>query len=527
MNHATISPDGKLLAACGDQPYAFFRRRKRLAGLTGNYEALFARYEWQNIADTRLKIATSNDMCFSTTFSPSGHMCAVASQTGTITIFNASLIRDDMEDDEAVIDMFKSSRSGPGYDWPGAVRSMAFGPEPWDLFAWAEDQGRVCVTDLRNHFQSRQTIELDINAIDVERADVSDFDDEYSTAEQREIEIEARFIQRQRDALAAQDDLAAVNHAADYMELAAERRRLQRQLREAVHSTASDADPYGLTEGERQVLDSLRMERQRYADSEAELQDLDDRAFSIHHLPPSRSREVDSPTTIPSSVPHNTTIRQYMRERNLERNLERARPPELRNYQPRRRSSVVISNSNPSNPSSTSHPSSLVPIAAGISTLSASPSRLASATPASVITRPSDALPPPSPLPVPNSTTDPWETISAAMAATSATSSRIEQRERELANYHRLRARQLEGEATEASVTNFERRIQATARMERLRNARLRQMQDRVEDPGYEDYELEMLRRLAGRARRTGVESVYGVSTMGIGWSTDGRLLCV
>ena len=112
------------------------------------------------------------------------------------------------------------------------------------------------------------------------------------------------------------------------------------------------------------------------------------------------------------------------------------------------------------------------------------------------------------------------------MAATSATSSRIEQRERELASYHRMRARQLEGEATEASVSNFERRIQATARMERLRSARNRQTQDR-EESAYEDYELEMLRRLAGRVRRPGVESAYGIGTMGIGWSTDGRLLCV
>ncbi|MCJ1478562.1 hypothetical protein MMC13_007243 [Lambiella insularis] len=533
MNHATISPDGNLLVACGDEPRAFFCRRRRLASLAVNGDSVFARYEWHEIADPRLTVATPHDMCFATAFSPSGHICAVASQTGTITIFDTKLIKDNLEADEAVLDAFKSSRAARDYeDMPGAVRSMAFGPGPWDLLAWAEDRGRVCVTDLRNNFQSRQTIELDINAVDTNRVEVSNAEDEYSTAEQRELEIEARFVQRHREALDAQDHLAAVNHAADYMELAAERRRLQRELREAGLSNSLDDEPHGLTAGERQILDSLRVERQRFSDRSSEPRDANDHPFSVHYLQPSRIRNLGSPSTPSSSTPYNATIRQHMRERNLERNIERARPPELRSYQPRRRSSVVISNnntSNTSNSSSSRHPPSLAPIGTNTATLSTSPSRLATTNTDS--TRPNSLNAPPSPIPIPATITDPWQTISAAMAYTSSSTPSLGNparlrldREHDIDNIRlQERIREREREATESSVSNFERRIQATARLERLRSTRLRQLQERGEDSGYEDYELEMLRRLAGGRRRG--EAGNELVTMGIGWSPDGRYL--
>ena len=523
MNHATISPDGNLLVACGDEPRAFFCRRKRLANSTGNGVSAFARYEWHEIADPQLTMAAPKDMCFSTAFSPSGHICAVASQAGIVTVFDTCLIRDNLEADEAVLDVLQSSRpGGEDEETLGAVRSMAFGPGPWDLFAWAEDRGRVCVTDLRNNFQSRQTIELDVNAVDIERAEISDVEDEYSTAEQRELEIEARFVQRHREALDAQDHLAAVNHAAEYMELAAERRNLQREMREAGLSTSYTDLANGLTEGERQILDSLRMERQRRAERVAERQDLNDRPFSVHYLQPSDTRESDISAAIQSSVPHNTTIRQFMRERNLERSVD------PRAHQPRRRTSVVISNSNPSDPSSPSHSSTLTPMGMSSSAFSASPSHLASTTTTSNSVHLSNSISPSSPLAGPSTITDPWQTISAAMAASSnnAHNSGITGRlriERDLIRQERILER--EREAMESSVSNFERRIQATARLERLRSLRLRQAQDREDEGGYEGYELEVLRRLAGERRR--VEQTIEVGTMGIGWSGDGRFLSV
>ena len=508
MNYATISPDGKLLVACGDEPRAFFCQRRRLASLAVNGDSVFARYEWHEIADPRLTVAASKDMCFSTAFSPSGHICAVASQTGTVTVFDSSLIKDNLEADEAVINTFRSSRPGGDEELSGAIRSMAFGPSPWDLFAWAEDRGRVCVTDLRNNFQSRQTIELDVNAADIERVELSDVEDEFSTAEQRELEIEARFVQRHREALDAQDHLAAVNHAAEYMELAAERRRLQREMREAGLSTSHTDLANGLTDGERQILDSLRVERQRRTERETTSQALNDRHFSVHYLQPSGRGEMDHPATIQSSIPHNTTIRQYMRERNLERTVD------PRADQPRRRTSVVISNSNLPHPSSSSAQTGTNP-----STFSTSPSRLISINTNSIST-------PSPPLPVSSTITDPWQTISAAMAASIGNNPNSESPGRarvERDNTRQERILEREREATESSISNFERRIQATARAERLRSTRLRQMQDREDEGGYEEYEFDLLRRLAGQ-RREG-EQAPEVGTMGIGWSVDGRLL--
>ncbi|MCJ1397554.1 hypothetical protein MMC11_000748 [Xylographa trunciseda] len=508
MNHATISPDGNLLIACGDEPRAFFCKRRRLASLAMNGESVFARYEWHEIADPRLTIAVPKDMCFSTAFSPSGHVCAVASQAGTVTVFDTSLIQDNLKADEAVIDVLQSSRPGEDEDMPGAIRSMAFGPGPWDLFAWAEDRGRICVTDLRNNFQSRQTIELDVNAAGIERAELSDIEDEFSTAEQRELEIEARFVQRHREALDAQDHLAAVNHAAEYMELAAERRRLQREMREAGLSTSYTDLANGLTDGERQILDSLRMERQRRAEREAVNQDRNERPFSVHYLQPSDRREIDIPTTMQSSIPHNPSIRQYMRDRNLERTID------PRAEQPRRRTSVVISNTNPTLPSSSS---TLALTGINPSNFSTSPSRLISINTSSTSPRLSNSISPPSPLPVPSAIADPWQTIAAAM--TGSINNTLNS-----SSPGRLYTER-EQEATESPISNFERRIQATARVERLRSTRLRQLQDRADEGGYEEYELEMLRRLAGQRRRG--EEATEVGTMGIGWSVDGRSLYV
>ncbi|KAL9117950.1 MAG: hypothetical protein Q9187_005506 [Circinaria calcarea] len=515
MNHATISPNGELLVAAGDEPRAFFCKRKSLASLAVNDESVFARYEWHEIAEPRLSLAVPWDMCFSTAFSPSGHICAVASQVGTITIFDTRLIRDDMETDEAVIDVLRSSRPCLSSDESsGAVRSMSFSPEPWDLFAWAEDRGRVCVTDLRNAFRSRQTIDLDVHSIDMVTANISDYDESTSVVEQRELEIEARFVQRHREALDAQDHLAAVNHAADYMEIAAERRRLRRELRDAGQRfSIHDLSPHAITDDEREILESLRAERQREHDLEQERREPSQHPFSVHYVqssdtsPASQPPGADSFTATLSSTiqTRNTNIHQYMRERYL----DRTRPTD-RSYQPRRRSSVVISNSNTSNPSFLFHPSSLAPIGTNTSTLSASPSRLAS----TITTAPSTTTAPPTNLPRQTSSTDPWQTISAAMTSTSALETAARnRRERESAT---------PTTTTATEPTNFERRMthQAqAARTERLRAERLR----RTGEGAYDDYELEMLRRVGERESRQREDA--GVGTMGIGWSGDGRFL--
>ena len=72
MNHASISPDGKLLLAVGDRHTAFFWKRSQLPGASSDGASSYARYEWHEIARLKLSVAELKDSCFSTAFSPSG-----------------------------------------------------------------------------------------------------------------------------------------------------------------------------------------------------------------------------------------------------------------------------------------------------------------------------------------------------------------------------------------------------------------------------------------------------------------------
>lgn len=71
MNHATLSPDHELLVAVGDEPRAFFCKK---ISLQGYGESTYASYEWIEIAEPKLSLADSNDACFTTAWSPSGHV---------------------------------------------------------------------------------------------------------------------------------------------------------------------------------------------------------------------------------------------------------------------------------------------------------------------------------------------------------------------------------------------------------------------------------------------------------------------
>ena len=239
----------------------FFCQRIRLPNsLPVEGEPTFPRYAWHEIAEPKLSAAQPLDACFSTAFSPSGHLCAAASQAGIINVFDTSLIHGDMEGEEALLEIFKSSPC-LGRDSCGAVRSMSFAPPPWDLLAWAEDQGRVCVIDLRNAFRYRQTVELDTDSPALVVANlVESTEDRAVNLEDRQLEIEERFIQRHRAALDADDHVAAVSHATDYIELAAVRRRIDREAREAGLPVFGEEFNL-LTDSERQVLDSIRLSR--------------------------------------------------------------------------------------------------------------------------------------------------------------------------------------------------------------------------------------------------------------------------
>ncbi|KAL8776661.1 MAG: hypothetical protein Q9213_008186, partial [Squamulea squamosa] len=520
MNHASISPDGQLLVAVGDQPKAFFCRRILVSTSSGDQDAS---YIWEEIAEPRLSPTCVDDGCFTTAFSPSGHVCAVAQQSGVVTIFDTSMIHEDMEDDDAVLEVLRSSRSSTTYDYIGAIRSMSFSPAPWDLLAWAEERGRVCVADLRNACRSRQTVDLDLDSPKLNRTSVTDQDDGQTTAEQMQLEIERRFLQRHREALNEQNNLANVSHVADYIELSAARRRLQRDTGE-IRGEFND-----LTESERQMLDSIRTGRHQEDDFSSIGHDLH-RPASVDHPtdqnsgPPEPRFNPQLSTLSSSSLSASAHLARVdgMRDTVRRDHLDRSRTADRSTYQPRRRSSVVISNSNhPSNQSSSSHPSSLAPIGTSVPILSASPSRLASvvASAEHVESNASSAY----------NSSEAWRTVADAMInapleggfsdteADQPHGTGREDRNRDSASassvFRLLQQQQLQQ--------------QQTARLDRLRSNQAQRSRQQVQainramagERGYDATELDMLRRLTDPNTR--IE--YGVRTMGIGWERQGR----
>lgn len=510
MNHASLSPDGNLLLAVGDEGRAFFCKRVRLPGATIDGDSSYSRYEWHQIAEPQLRLSGhQEEACFTTAFSPSGHICAVASQSGFVALFDTALIHDDMDVDEAVIDVLKSSRQAVAHSWYGGVRSMSFSPAPWDLLAWAEDRGHVCVVDLRNGLCSKQVIALETDSPDLNRAEVEDYD---TTSEQRQLEIERRFRERHREALEAQDHPAAVSHTADYLELAAERRRLEREALEA-----TSRDFLLLTESERQLVDSIGLRRSQGSNSNSS--GTSPTGPTSVNYTPSRDTEAQSWTGLPSPTPSSNlqsrstaSIHEFMRLRNW----ERARQSD-RAYQPRRRSSVVITSS--SNASSPQPSSSLAPIGTATPTLSASPSRLPASTADPTVPHLLDS--------------DPWQTITDAMGGSNMPPDTM-------ARLRSLQARNLErsNQTRTSAQSHMDRRMQALqgareqtmvgiadaveARVNRARETNLRNARQARASRGADVMYDETDRDILIRRRERGD---MGVTTMGIGWGVEGRYL--
>ena len=530
MNHASISPDQELLVAVGDKPQAYFCKRITLASPVEDAETSFADFDWLPFAEPELSLADVQDSCFTTAFSPSGHICAVASQSGVVTVFDTSLINNDMDTDEAVIDVLKSTRGISRDRMCGAIRAMSFAPAPWDLLAWAEDQGRVCVTDLRHRFFSRQTIELDIDSPDLNRIHMSVYDDGDRTAEERQLEIQARFIMHQREALAAQNHPAAISHTVDYLEAAAaqpaRRRRMTGENQAGMRDVLADFNEDGvLTEREISRTSSRDDDGTGAGNSQWNPYSMNytygaEIASSVR--PSDMHGSSHSP---PSNTPppgRQENIRDFIRQRSLEHNLERNRHGG-RSYQPRRRSSVIISNTNHNNQSSSSHPPSLAPIGTGTPTLSASPSRLAS-----TATESAPSLHNNQQTIATSTNGDPWQTISDAMAPanlTNAESSRL------LREYDESRARLLERQSLLRPSEHLNRhdRLLRTSNPQRFRSAQY----DYTTNAQTSDSARALIREgvlneglvIGGIERTNARPRADGVFTMGIGWDTEGRNL--
>lgn len=163
MNYATISPDAKLLTAVGDENRAYFYEITREQGFEGTTESgeKFTAWRWELIKCLEMDIGLRADdaCCFTVAFSPSSRLCAIGSQSGFITVIDIALMYQYNvdEDTSPIICQFPASR--PCAEG-GAVRCMAFSPEPWDLLVWLEGHGRAGIADVRQHFLRRQILHL-------------------------------------------------------------------------------------------------------------------------------------------------------------------------------------------------------------------------------------------------------------------------------------------------------------------------------------------------------------------------------
>lgn len=263
MNHATISPDGQLLVAVGDQHIGYFFERvktmKPSSMKTPEGRTQSVPPEWALFEEVRLYVPPGSTIegYFTTAWSPSGRLCAVASECGYITVFDIELLRSCEYGEDAIVQLISSSRPDLAIG-PGSVRTMQFSPAPWDFLIWSEDQARVCVADLRSGLKVKQVLNLDPKEDGLERVEIADFDLTLSP-EMQDLRREADFIRRYRRALDSEGTAAAVNFATDYIEASSERRRLHRRL----GVVESDDDPHGLTAHERQILEALRTTRPR------------------------------------------------------------------------------------------------------------------------------------------------------------------------------------------------------------------------------------------------------------------------
>ncbi|KAI9794923.1 MAG: hypothetical protein M1835_006297 [Candelina submexicana] len=496
-NQARVSPDGKLLVAVGDAPVAFFYSiaLPSRCGLT-------VEPEWSLCSESQLEPPFDSQCSvfgyFPTAFSPSGHLCAVGSQDGIIIVLDTSLIRDPQIEDEnqieeepAVIAVIESSRPRTR---PGAIRSLYFAPQPLDLLIWTEDHGRVCVADMRENFRARQIIHLDTTADSVERAQITELSTYGQDSELRGSQGEAEFIARYRRAIDAQDDAAAVNFATEYIAASSARLRHQRLSRERLLSEQNEddgGDPHGLTEREQQILDALRISRERADARERTEEPSHQSPMSVNYPSSGPNRgmrtSADGIPTDEVSRTHQSTNRDTntmpsLRDYIHERNLERTRTTGRSNW-PRRRNSIVLPHDNANQATST-------PVVTDLSTssLRASPPRLPSTE-------------------YPALDTNPWRTIEAAMSSGPLPDA----------------ANRLRREREQAIEASSERRQEHWTRMETARRETLRSVYTRRAFA-----EREVLGRYELALNREGaIGSDWGVGTTGLEMSPDGRKLYV
>ncbi|KAK5163282.1 uncharacterized protein LTR77_010868 [Saxophila tyrrhenica] len=282
MNHATVSPDGQTLVAVGDVNLAYFFTREivqqppQIHKPHNRLTSASIKWTLTNVVSLHFSEQASTMCYFTTAWSPSGQLVAVGSEGGYITVLDIDFLKDsDVDDSDAVVAVVPGSRPDLTNPHPGAIRTMMFSPEPWDLLVWAEDQGRICIGDLRTGLKSRQVISLEprdeklrrMAYEDVPSEDVMSMGSHPSglALDLRELdELERDLIRRYRQGEdTAYESLdARRRHRQQRVDLASARSQMQAE-RDARQQAALLDDPRGLTAREQQVLDNLRTARQQ------------------------------------------------------------------------------------------------------------------------------------------------------------------------------------------------------------------------------------------------------------------------
>ena len=216
MNHASISPDGHTLLAVGDSNQAFFYSRvqhepsPQIPKPHNRLHTGAVNWDLSNLVHLRTEPVSRDPSqapgYFTTAWSPSGHLCAVGSEGGHISVFDSQILRDCAEDEgeDAIVATIPSTRPNlAAHLHPGAVRTILFSPEPWDLLIWAEDQGRVCIGDIRTGLRTKQVIELKPDEAGLRRVELEDLPNEGATLEEqsRLLDLETAFLHQYRQNL--------------------------------------------------------------------------------------------------------------------------------------------------------------------------------------------------------------------------------------------------------------------------------------------------------------------------------------
>ena len=275
-----------------------------------------------------------DDAWFATAFSPCSRYCAIASQGGVVTIFDAESITD--ADCDPVIGSEISSRPYE-LSHEGAIRSICFSPAPWDLLICVEHSERVCVLDARRGFRLRQVVTTDARPGNVEKAQIRDGrgSDELIDPRLRNT-LHWDYLRRYRDVLAAREQqVAGTDFGLNYIDTPVIPSFLTTQDR-------GQQEPF--TARDEHILEALRTSRLRMEERERIPSMTDDRSSrreggSGSTTPALGASAAGSSTSSTVPVP---TARNHFRERSSDQDRSTGRP-----YDPRRRASVIIAQGEP------------------------------------------------------------------------------------------------------------------------------------------------------------------------------------